>query len=51
MCLLENAEDATSFATGMAAISNTLFTLFWPGERVVAIKDTYGGTGRTRVCR
>ena len=38
------AEDATSFATGMAAISNTLFTLLSPGDRVVAIKDTYGGT-------
>lgn len=46
MRLLEGAEDATSFATGMAAISNTLFTLLSPGERVVAIKDTYGGTNK-----
>ena len=46
MRLLEDAEDATSFATGMAAISNTLFTLLSPGERVVAIKDTYGGTNK-----
>jgi cystathionine gamma-synthase len=46
MRLLEDSEDATSFATGMAAISNTLFTLLSPGERVVAIKDTYGGTNK-----
>jgi cystathionine gamma-synthase len=30
----------------MAAISNTLFTLLSPGERVVSVKDTYGGTTR-----
>ncbi len=46
MRVLEEAEDATSFATGMAAISNTLFTLLSPGDRVVAIKDTYGGTNK-----
>src|SRR5215470_6796954 len=40
---LEGAEAATSFASGMAAISNTLFTLLSPGERVVSIQDTYGG--------
>ena len=28
----------------MAAISNSLFTLLSPGERVVSVKDTYGGT-------
>lgn len=44
--LLENAEAATSFATGMAAISNTLYTLLAPGDRVVSVKDTYGGTNR-----
>lgn len=43
---LESAEAATSFATGMAAISNTLFTLLSPGDRVVAIKDTYGGSNK-----
>lgn len=43
---LENAEDATSFSTGMAAISNTLFALLKPGDRVVSIKDTYGGTNQ-----
>lgn len=42
--LLEGAEAATSFSTGMAAISNTLFTLLHPGDRVVSIKDSYGGT-------
>jgi cystathionine gamma-synthase len=30
---LENAEAATSFASGMAAISNTLFTLLSPGDQ------------------
>jgi cystathionine gamma-synthase len=43
---LENAEAATSFASGMAAVSNTLFTLLSPGERVVSVKDTYGGTNK-----
>ncbi len=43
---LEGAEAATSFASGMAAISNTLFTLLSPGERVVSIQDTYGGTNK-----
>ncbi|MBR9989302.1 MAG: cystathionine gamma-synthase family protein [Gemmatimonadetes bacterium] len=44
--VLEDAEDATSFATGMAAISNTLFALLAPGDRVVSVKDTYGGTSQ-----
>lgn len=44
--LLEGAAAATSFATGMAAISDTLFTLLAPGERVVSVVDTYGGTNR-----
>lgn len=44
--VLEAAEAVTSFATGMAAISNTLFALLSPGDRVVSIKDTYGGTNR-----
>jgi cystathionine gamma-synthase len=41
---LEGAEAATSFSTGMAAVSNTLFTLLAPGDRCVSVKDTYGGT-------
>ena len=44
--LLEGAAAATSFATGMAAISDTLFTLLPPGERVVSVVDTYGGANR-----
>jgi len=44
--ILENAEAATSFATGMGAISNTLFALLGPGKRVVSLNDTYGGTSR-----
>jgi cystathionine gamma-synthase len=44
--ILDEAEEATSFSTGMAAISNTLFTLLKPGDRVVAIKDTYGGSNK-----
>lgn len=43
---LEGAESATSFASGMAAISNTLFSLVRPGDRVVTVKDTYGGTNK-----
>jgi cystathionine gamma-synthase len=43
---LEAAEAATSFSSGMGAISNTLFTLLSPGDRVVSIKDTYGGTNK-----
>jgi cystathionine gamma-synthase len=41
---LEHAESATSAATGMAIISSTLFALLKPGQRVVSVKDTYGGT-------
>ena len=44
--VLEGAQAATSFATGMAAISNTLFALLSPGDRVVSVKDTYGGTNK-----
>ena len=44
--ILEGAQAATSFATGMAAVSNTLFALLSPGDRVVSVKDSYGGTNR-----
>lgn len=44
--LLEQAEHVTSFATGMAAISNILFALLKPGDRLVSVKDTYGGTNK-----
>jgi len=43
---LEGAEAATSFSTGMAAMSNTLFTLLSSGDRVVSLKDIYGGTSK-----
>lgn len=41
---LEGAEAATSFATGMAAISTTLLALLEPGRRAVTVRDAYGGT-------
>lgn len=44
--VLEGANAATSFSTGMAAISNSLYTFLRPGDRVVTIKDTYGGTNK-----
>ncbi len=44
--LMEGAEAATSASTGMGIISNALFTLLSPGDRVVSVKDTYGGTNK-----
>ncbi|MCM2675650.1 cystathionine gamma-synthase family protein [Alkalicoccobacillus plakortidis] len=44
--VLENAVAGTSFSTGMAAVSNTLYTFLFPGDKVVTIKDTYGGTNK-----
>ncbi|MBV7257120.1 aminotransferase class V-fold PLP-dependent enzyme [Pacificimonas sp. WHA3] len=44
--LLEGGARATSFASGMAAISNTLFALLERGDRVVSVRDAYGGTSR-----
>jgi len=44
--LLEGGQAVTSAATGMAAISNTLYALLRPGKRVVSVKDTYGGTSK-----
>ena len=44
--ILEGGEKAVAFASGMAAISNTLLALLSPGDRVVSIKDSYGGTSR-----
>jgi len=41
---LEGGAACTSASTGMAAISNTLHSLVEPGQRVVSVKDTYGGT-------
>lgn len=42
--LLEGAEAVTSASTGMGIISSTLFALLAPDQRVVSVKDTYGGT-------
>ncbi len=42
--ILEGAEAATSAATGMGIISSALFAFLSPGDRVVSVKDTYGGT-------
>ncbi len=44
MAALEGAESATSFATGMAAITTTLFALLSPPQRAVSVKDAYGAT-------
>ncbi|MGO4888953.1 cystathionine gamma-synthase family protein [Anaerobacillus sp. MEB173] len=44
--VLESAKAATSFSTGMAAISNIFDTFLRPGDKVVTIKDTYGGTNK-----
>ncbi|CAN5900624.1 methionine gamma-lyase [soil metagenome] len=41
---LEGATAAASFATGMAAISSTLFGLLDAGGRAVTVRDAYGGT-------
>jgi cystathionine gamma-synthase len=43
---MEGAEAAVAFSSGMAAISNTIFSLVKPGERIVTVKDTYGGTNQ-----
>lgn len=41
---LEGADAVTSASTGMGIISSALFGLLAPGQRVVSVKDTYGGT-------
>ncbi|MDY0939725.1 cystathionine gamma-synthase family protein [Priestia megaterium] len=44
--ILEEAEEAVAFSSGMAVISSTLYTFLKPGDRVVSVKDTYGGTNK-----
>ena len=44
MASLDGTDQALAFGTGMAAISASLFALLSPGDRVVSIRDTYGGT-------
>lgn len=46
ICMLEGAEAATSASTGMGIISSTLFTFLSPKDRIVSVKDTYGGTNK-----
>ena len=42
--LLEGAGAAVSAASGMGIISGTLCTFLSKGDRVVSVRDTYGGT-------
>lgn len=52
MCALEGAAAATSFATVMAAISNALFALLAPGQRVVSIRRRAEPTASSsNICR
>lgn len=44
MAEMEGAQAATSFVTGMAAISTTLLALLESGKRAVTVKDAYGGS-------
>ncbi len=46
ICNLEGADAATSASTGMGIISSTLFALLLPDQKVVSVKDTYGGTNK-----
>ncbi len=41
---LEGAEDGETFASGMAAITSTLFSLLSSGDHIVTSPDVYGGT-------
>ena len=44
MAVLEEAEDAAAFSSGMAAITTTVLTLVSKGDHVIASMDLYGGT-------
>ena len=44
MAVLEGAEAGQAFASGMAAITSTVFTAVPPGGRVVAARELYGET-------
>lgn len=44
MAVLEGAEDAAAFSSGMAAITTTLLTLVSKGDHIIASRDLYGGT-------
>jgi len=44
MCRLEGGDAAFAFASGMAAISSTLFSLLKPGDHIVAPESLYAST-------
>lgn len=44
MVLLENAKDGVGFATGMAAVYNTLVTFLNSGDHIVSASSIFGST-------
>jgi cystathionine gamma-synthase len=44
IAILDGTDAGAGFSTGMAAISSTLLSLLSAGDRVVSIRDSYGGT-------
>lgn len=44
MVLLENAEDGVGFATGMAAVYNTLVTFLNSGDHILSASSVFGST-------
>jgi cystathionine beta-lyase/cystathionine gamma-synthase len=44
LAAFERGEDGAAFASGMAAISTSVFSLIEKGSHVVGIRDLYGGT-------
>lgn len=44
MVLLENAEDGVGFATGMAAVYNTLVTFLNSGDHIISASSVFGST-------
>lgn len=44
LCLWDGAEEAASFASGMAAISTSLLALLQPGDVVLLSEPVYGGS-------
>ncbi|WP_432467869.1 cystathionine gamma-synthase family protein [Agarivorans sp. Z349TD_8] len=46
LSVLEQAEAAVAFSSGMGVISSVLYTFLSHGKRVVSTKDSYGGTNK-----
>jgi O-acetylhomoserine/O-acetylserine sulfhydrylase-like pyridoxal-dependent enzyme len=44
MAILEEAEDAAAFASGMAAVTTAVLTAVSKGDHIAASRDLYGGT-------